>query len=174
MIDYPWNNVCIARGVFSALACRRLTHLTRAAAWQPGRSGRGYQKCDILGATSNGGFLVQAADTLRALLGWPAVGVEDFWLLRFPKGSEVDQHVDPPDFPGEHWRANALIQTAARGRGGDFECEIEITSGQPKVYCAPAVHLGDVLIFRPDIVPHRMTHVLEGEKLELSMGTIIQ
>ena len=97
--------------------------------WQPGRQGTGYRKWRLAQGRS-----------------W------DLWLIDYPRGSSIPEHVDP--VPGKrHYRLNLRLW------GEDvFEGQ---ALGQ----------LGRLTFFRPDVMPHSVRRV-GSRRLVLSFGWV--
>ncbi|KID57503.1 hypothetical protein JF50_09925 [Pseudoalteromonas luteoviolacea] len=111
-----------------------LKHLFR---WQVGRQKSGYQKMLLLGAR------------------WPIKF--DVYLLKFPEGCEVPEHVDAVS-SGRHFRLNLVLKKAKKG--GEFMCQ------------TPLYESDRVKFFRPDSCVHAVTQVEQGSRLLLSIGWI--
>jgi hypothetical protein len=95
--------------------------------WQPGRQGTGYRKLLV-------------AHGRR----W------DLYLLDYPVGAFVPEHVDP--VPGRHhWRAN-LVLWGERAFQGEA-----------------VLRLGPLVVFRPDVTPHAVSTV-GRRRVVLSFG----
>ena len=103
--------------------------------WRRGRQGTGYDKL------------------LLACLPWPLPF--DCYLIRYPIGSEIPQHVDPAG-DRRHFRLNVVIK--ASPEGGEFVCE------------RPLFETSRVKFFRPDVSPHAVTRVEGGPRYVLSVG----
>lgn len=82
----------------------------------------------------------------------------DLYLIRYRVGDFVTTHTDPVE-SGRHWRMNVELRRAKSG--GSFDAM------HPK---AVSVRWWRLVVFRPDVVPHCVTPVLEGERLVLSFG----
>lgn len=133
--------------------------LARAAArlapaeggFEPGRQGSGYEKKNLL-ETMAAERLVKRC--LQAL-GEPVLF--DAWLLRYPVGSEIPAHTDPPVEGLCHVRLNALALASAGGVLYVEGAEVPLDSG-------------DACVFRPDVMRHMVTPVAKNERLVLSVG----
>ena len=87
------------------------------------------------------------------------------YLLRYPKGSYIDEHKDPikvesADADGwpqrKHYRLNVVLRHARAG--GEFVCERAIFRTRR------------ITLFRPDKVVHGVTRILRGTRYVLSLG----
>lgn len=103
--------------------------------WQKGRQEGGYDKLLIM---------------------MSAVIPFDIWLLRFPEGSHIAQHVDPVEVGHNHYRLNIIVKPAKRG--GEFRVTNAI------------INWRFLKLFRPDVSPHSVTQVDEGTRYVLSIG----
>lgn len=103
--------------------------------WVAGQLGSGYEKL--------------------TLLKFPCL---DMHLIRFPKGSHIDPHVDPAP-KGRQWRMNVVLKVCEQG--GDFVC--------PNAF----VNWRRLKIFRPDVQTHEVTRVTEGDRLVLTVGAVL-
>ena len=86
---------------------------------------------------------------------WPIAF--DCYLLRFTEGAEVNPHVDSVD-TGRHFRLNIVLRQARVG--GIFQCS------------SPLYESNRIKLFRPDIVEHSVSKVLDGTRYVLSIGWI--
>lgn len=80
----------------------------------------------------------------------------DCWLLYYPKGSFIQEHIDEVDEGKNHYRLNIILIKAKQG--GLFKSITTI------------LNLGRIILFRPDISPHRLTVVKKGYRVVLSIG----
>ncbi len=103
--------------------------------WIEGRAGTGYYKFPLL-----------KSNLLKA----------DCWLLKYPEGSYIPEHLDPVD-SGKHYRLNVVLKGAI---GGTFCCKNTILNWWN----------GRVVLFRPDIEKHQVTPITKGQRLVLSIG----
>lgn len=99
----------------------------------------------------NGGYDKLLITTLR----WPIPF--DLYLLRFPEGSEIKEHVDPVDGK-RHYRLNIIIKKAKEGG---------LATNREPIYENRRIKL-----FRPDISPHAVSKVLSGTRYVLSLGWV--
>jgi len=77
----------------------------------------------------------------------------DLYVLDYPVGTSIPTHVDP--VPGRrHWRVNLRIW-------GD-----DVFEGDA------ALHLGPLVVFRPDVTPHSVTKV-GRRRVVLSFGVAV-
>ena len=81
----------------------------------------------------------------------------DVYLLKFPQGSEIKQHVDTVT-SGKHFRLNIVLKKAKQG--GEFICNDLI------------FETARIKLFRPDICTHSVTEVVRGERYVLSIGWV--
>lgn len=105
--------------------------------WIGGRQDSGYQR-----------MLVFRSKLVRA----------DMYLLRFPKGSAIADHVDTVG-AGRHFRMNVIVKKAAHG--GYFQCR----------HCI--IDLPRLKVFRPDLHRHSVTRVKAGTRYVLSIGWVL-
>jgi hypothetical protein len=74
----------------------------------------------------------------------------DLYVLDYPPGTSIPTHVDP--VPGRrHWRANLVLWGERTFRGD------------------AVVHLGPLVVFRPDVTPHAVDRVAR-RRVVLSFG----
>jgi hypothetical protein len=121
------------------------------AGWEPGRQDTGYEKKNILEHLACTRLIKRAA----AQLFDPAL--MDAWLLRYPVGSAIPAHTDPPLEGMSHVRLNALVLA---GQGG-----LLYLDGNEQIFDE-----GDALVFRPDLVRHQVTAVERNPRLVFSVG----
>jgi hypothetical protein len=148
----------VVRSAVRANDCRRVCDVVTpwATAPEPGRQGTGYAKTSLLPHLDHPA-LVDVVLAVRAALGSPPA--VDAWWLTYPVGSHIPEHVDPAPVDGLcHLRANLVV---VRGRGGDF-----IADG-----ARIDLDVGDLVVFRPDVVRHAVSFVDEPRAL-LSLGTL--
>jgi hypothetical protein len=147
----------VVRNAVAVSACRRVVDVVSslASAAEPGRQGSGYKKTCLLGYLDHPAIVDVVGVMRRALLDPVAF---DAWWITYPVGSHVPEHTDPAGVDGLcHVRANLVV---VRGRGGDFIADGETID----------LDVGDLVVFRPDIVRHAVTVVDEPRAL-LSLGT---
>jgi hypothetical protein len=128
-----------------------VANLARAGKFAAGRQATGYEKANLLD--------VIMADRLvkRCLRELEDPALYDAWLLRYPVGSEIPVHTDPPIDGMCHVRINAL---ALASKGGVLYVDgLELP-----------LDGGDAYLFRPDAMKHMVTAVEENERLVLSVG----
>jgi hypothetical protein len=100
----------------------------------------------------------QASGYDKMLLLWGKFPVPfDWYLLRFPTGSEIPPHVDAVQ-KGRHFRLNIILRKAQKG--GEFQCPDPIWN-RPRIK-----------LFRPDLSLHSVTKVEAGSRLVFSVGWI--
>jgi hypothetical protein len=127
-----------------------------ARAWDRGRQETGYLKSGVDAADPFIAALV--ARSLAALYPGARHG-HDTWLLRYPVGSHIPPHVDPPLTDGaRHARLNAII--TAPPSGGLLQLD-----GTPVQLVA-----GDAVLFYPDQVEHQVSALDGGERWIWSVG----
>ena len=102
--------------------------------WKKGRQNSAYFKCTIF-----------KSKILKA----------DFYLLKFPLGSEIKAHLDEVNNAFEHHRLNIIIKKAKSG--GEFICNNKKRKGR-------------IQYFRPDTMLHSVTKIEEGCRYVLSIG----
>lgn len=110
-------------------------YVSDAFRWRRGRQGTGYDKMLILTAP------------------WPVPF--DFYLIRYPEGSEIPPHTDPVALR-RHYRLNIVVKRSPRG--GEFEC------------ADPLFATRRIKLFRPDVSQHQVTRVEGGSRYVLSLG----
>ncbi len=81
----------------------------------------------------------------------------DCYILRFRKGAEIPAHTDPVS-DKRHYRLNIVVKKARRG--GEFVCSEPIFENQR------------IKLFRPDLVSHSVTRVIEGTRYVVSIGWV--
>ena len=119
--------------------------------FEPGRLHTGYQKKNVLEHLGCERLIKRA----RALLGEPLM--VDAWLLRYPVGSEIPAHVDPPIGGMCHVRVNALVLGSIGGLLYLDGAEAPLDEG-------------DALVFRPDAVRHQVTKIERNPRVVFSVG----
>ena len=120
-------------------------------AFSAGRQGTGYDKLDLLDSPTAERLVKKC---LREL-GDPLLF--DAWLLRYPVGSEIPVHTDPPA-PGLcHIRINVLALPSVGGLLYVDGAELPLDSG-------------DAYVFRPDVMRHMVTKVEQNLRLVFSIG----
>lgn len=118
--------------------------------WVDGRQNSGYSKSEL--------EITWPVRRALNIMGDP--WLYDAYLLRYPPGSEIKPHVDP-SIPGLcHIRLNVLIKYGIGGTLNLNGVDIRI---QP----------GDAYIFRPDVVTHSVSKVIQDTRLMLSIGANI-
>lgn len=158
----PSSVIAVVRGHLAVDACARVLAALRGRdrstrlEWQRGRQGSGYDKANLL--DHRDGDVGVGVDGLVAVLGAPSAF--DAWWLVYPTGSGIPAHTDPPPIDDVvHLRANLVLAT---GDGGGFVADdVDIALG-----------VGDLVVFRPDVVRHAVGTVTSGERHVLSVGTI--
>jgi hypothetical protein len=103
--------------------------------WENGRQDSGYAK--MLIATS------------KFPIPW------DFYILKYPIGSEIKEHVDPVS-DRNHYRLNIIIKKPEKG--GIFFAEKSI------------INKSRIKFFRPDLYKHSLTRIEKGTRYVLSIG----
>lgn len=81
----------------------------------------------------------------------------DFYLIKFPEGSEIKPHVDKVE-SGKHFRLNIVIKKAKIG--GIFNCDKTI------------INTPRIKLFRPDKYTHSVSKIEQGNRYILSLGWI--
>lgn len=108
--------------------------------WKTGRQSSGYSKMALLESL------------------WPIPF--DLYLLKFPEGSEIPEHVDKVDEGFKHYRLNIILKKSLSG--GEFMAEKSI------------INLSRIKFFRPDISKHSVTKVVGGSRYVLSFGFLLK
>ena len=80
----------------------------------------------------------------------------DCYLLKYPTGSSIPEHVDPVEPHANHFRMSIILKHA--DEGGDFIVK----------HCL--FNTPRIKVFRPDKEPHEVLPVIKGERLVLSIG----
>ena len=145
-------------GFLGAAEVRLLTAACAALdpPWQRGRQDTGYLKRAVDRDDPAVGALIERS--LATLFPGPRHG-HDAWLLRYPDGTHIPPHVDPPLRDGaRHARLNAVI--AAPPRGGVLRLDGTVVSLAP----------GDAVVFYPDQVRHEVSACDGGERWIWSVG----
>lgn len=125
---------------------------TKRGTWEEGRQGTGYWKLNVVDSPT----AERLVKKCLKILGEPVLF--DAWVLRYPVGSEIPPHVDPPVANGMcHVRINAI----ALGSDGGV---LYVDGAE-----VPLDH-GDAYVFRPDVMKHMVTKVERNERLVLSVG----
>jgi hypothetical protein len=148
----------VVRNAVVASACQRACDVVTPwlEAAEPGRHGTGYSKTSLLQRLAHPA-LIDIIGLLRVAVGGPPAF--DAWWLSYPVGSHAPAHLDPAPVDGLcHLRANLVV---VRGRGGDFIADGERID----------LDVGDLVVFRPDVVQHAVSVVDEPRAL-LSLGTL--
>lgn len=108
--------------------------------WKQGRQSSGYSKISLLESM------------------WPIPF--DLYLLKFPEGSQIPEHVDKVDEGFRHYRLNIILKKSLSG--GAFIAEQSI------------INWSRVKFFRPDISKHSVTKVVGGSRYVLSFGFLLK
>ena len=104
--------------------------------WERGRQGGGYKK-----------MLLMCSQ-------WPMPF--DWYLIKFPRGSFIDEHLDEVEGDFKHWRLNITLKRCARG--GKFRC------------AESYINMPLIALFRPDIMEHSVQRIDDGTRYVLSIG----
>ncbi len=128
-----------------------LLTVARKEGFEPGRLGTGYERKSVLEHLACERLIKRAS----VLLGAPLL--VDAWLLRYPVGSEIPSHLDPPIEGMCHVRMNALVLAGAGGLLYLDGAEAQFDEG-------------DAQLFRPDVVRHQVTRVERNPRLVFSVG----
>jgi len=108
--------------------------------WQTGRQSSGYSKITLLESL------------------WPLPF--DLYLLKFPEGSKIPEHVDAADEGFRHFRLNIILKKSHSG--GEFLSESSI------------INWSRIKFFRPDVSKHSVTQVVGGSRYVLSFGFLLK
>jgi hypothetical protein len=128
-----------------------VANLARTVTWEPGRQGTGYDKASLLDSIMAERLVKRCLKELHDPV------LFDAWLLRYPVGTDIPAHIDPPIEGMCHVRINAV---ALAGQGGVLYVDgAEIP-----------LDTGDAYVFRPDVMKHMVTAVERNERLVLSVG----
>lgn len=83
----------------------------------------------------------------------------DFYILKYPVGSEIKEHVDPVS-DRCHYRLNIIIKKAKKG--GEFFTEKSI------------INTSRIKFFRPDLYKHSLTKIEKGSRYVISIGWAVK
>lgn len=108
--------------------------------WIEGRQGSGYSKIRLL-------------EILKPF-------AMDMYLLKFPEGASIPEHIDPVQSGYNHYRLNIILKKSLSG--GEFLSETHI------------LNFKRVKLFRPDISKHSVTKVVGGSRIVLSIGFLLK
>lgn len=108
--------------------------------WKTGRQSSGYSKISLLESM------------------WPIPF--DMYLLKFPEGSSIPEHIDTVQAGFKHYRLNVILKKSRSG--GEFCSEHSI------------INWSRVKFFRPDISKHSVTQVVGGSRYVLSFGFLLK
>lgn len=130
--------------------------------WRPGRQGSGYFKLDIKEYTT-----YDTLPWLKILMGRVRGELEiepgedwDAWLLYYPEGSFIPEHVDPVPAGFRMHRFNAVIENPISG--GEFFIDDEEVS----------LTEGDAVLFQPSWTWHSVEEIEVGRRLVFSVGVL--
>ncbi len=137
----------------SAAEIAALRALDTGAGWLAGRQGTGYDKLPLRDPLHDHPVVARAI----AALGTPFEDYWDVYLLRYPDGAHIPDHVDAAQYGKRHRRLNAMLA--------------EPTAGGELVIDGAHVPLavGDAVLFEPDREVHHVTRVV-GVRLMFSVG----
>jgi 2OG-Fe(II) oxygenase superfamily len=123
--------------------------------WVLGRQGTGYENLPLRRVFEN-------TATARALaqIGTPYQDYWDAYIIRYPDGAYVPDHVDAAKFGRRHRRLNALLEPATSG--GALSIDDVLVE----------LAVGDAVLFDPDREVHRVSRVV-GVRLVFSVGAWI-
>lgn len=107
--------------------------------WQTGRQSSGYSKVTLLESM------------------WPLPF--DLYLIKFPEGSKIPEHIDAVDEGFRHYRLNIILKKSQSG--GEFLSETSI------------IDWPRVKFFRPDISKQSVTQVVGESRYVLSFGFLL-
>lgn len=164
------------------LEAKRLEDLRRLGVqentWVRGRQeGGGYFKLDVREYCDfrTMPWLSVVADTVRGMLPefsgapWEDHSPWDAYLLYYPAGSNVQEHLDPAPKEGyRHIRANVVV-TAPTGGG---ELVISARSGCRERYYAIILGESEAVVFEPSDCYHQVSRVL-SPRLVFSVGALV-
>ena len=108
--------------------------------WKQGRQSSGYSKISLLESM------------------WPIPF--DLYLLKFPEGSQIPEHVDKVDEGFRHYRLNIILKKSRSG--GEFVADNSI------------INWPRIKFFRPNISKHSVTKVVGGSRYVLSFGFLLK
>ncbi|OGQ09787.1 MAG: hypothetical protein A2138_12840 [Deltaproteobacteria bacterium RBG_16_71_12] len=132
-----------------------LAVVAKRGGWQPGTTGTGFQKLDLMGDVAT----LRLVRRALTVLGGPTVF--DAALIRYPIGSSLPAHVDEAT-PG---CCQVRLQALVIGSGGGL-CYLggeEVPLGD-----------GDAVLFRPDLLKHQLTAVEGNARLVFSVGAEVE
>lgn len=154
----PHQALHVVRNAVTAGACREVRDVMQnlPLTGEDGRQGTGYGKASLLEQLTHP-TVRPVVERIVACLGEPTAF--DAWWLTYPVGSHIPEHVDPAPVDGLcHLRGNLVVE---RGRGGAFVADGKHID----------LDVGDLVVFRPDVVRHAVSVVVEPRAL-LSLGTL--
>lgn len=146
--------------IFDFLSNRNLSDLESyfdKLDWIPGRQETGYLKA-FVPVADNGVFQELVAKSLAALK-VPETTACDCYILKYPPDSLIPPHKDDAPFDSEHWRLNAIIKSTLGGKLYIKDRNVELWTG-------------DAVIFRPDIMEHKVSRVYDGTRYVWSVGIL--
>jgi 2OG-Fe(II) oxygenase superfamily len=130
----------------------------RRRSWQPDRQEVSELRSTPLGSPRQLAAIVRGPiDRALALLGVPFDELWDVYLIRYPDGAHIPEHLDPAQHGRRHRRINAMVAPPISGgelviAGARFELAV-----------------GDAVVFEPDRELHCVTPVV-GTRLVFSVG----
>lgn len=128
-----------------------LLTVARSEGFEPGRLETGYERKSVLEHLACSRLIKRATEALHG------PSLLDAWILRYPVGSSIPAHTDPPIEGMCHVRLNALVLA---GQGGVLSF-----NGAPVRFDE-----GDAVLFRPDEVLHEVSPVARNARLVFSVG----
>lgn len=114
--------------------------LSKLIQWQNGRQNSGYFK--------------------RLLLTFNKPFHFDMYLLKFPEGSFIKEHIDPLKEGYKHFRLNIILKKPSSG--GIFYTEKSI------------FEKNRIKFFRPDLYKHSVSKIIKGDRFIISIGFLIK
>jgi hypothetical protein len=117
-----------------------ISQLISKFSWVEGRQGSGYSKIRFL-------------EIIKPL-------PMDIYLLKFPEGSSIPEHIDPVQTGYKHYRLNIILKKSISG--GEFVSESHI------------FNFKRIKFFRADISKHSVTKVIGGNRIVLSIGFLLK
>jgi hypothetical protein len=134
--------------------------------WQPGRQGTGYE---IMPLDKKNTFISYIIQLAAVKMGCSQDTIEnrlDAYLIRYKEGSFIPQHRDVGALFGHHHaRFNAIVTSPSEGG--------ELYIGPDDIAQHIELKTGDAYFFWPDKTLHRVSAILRGERLVLSIGVLL-
>jgi hypothetical protein len=150
--------------------------------WQKGRQEARYSKLSLKEDALRGIFndedewlydLVEKAKAeLRAYTGLDDLGDKwDAWLIFYPEGDSLPQHIDPAPEGYRHVRINAVVQVPEDGGKLIIFPSTDTSKSIARHYDMKT--LGDAIVFSTSEQAHGVTWITKGRRLVFSVGALV-